>query len=72
MNESRKDRFDRLAEKRTNSVLNNLRLLGNLSNKSNYDYSEAEIRKIFSAIDNRLREVKLKFTSNRNEFFRLR
>jgi len=49
--------------------LDKLRLLGNLSNKINYDYSEEEVYKIFSAIDSQLKIIKAKFSgSTRREF----
>lgn len=69
MSETRSDRFKRLATQRTNAVLDKLRLLGNLSNKSSYEYSEEDLRKIFSAIDIQLRTIKTRFTgSKKNEF----
>lgn len=71
MNETRFDRFKRLATRRTNAALDKLRLLGNLSNKSNYDYSDEDIRKIFSAIETQIREIKSKFTKGKKNDFRL-
>lgn len=71
MNETRSDRFKRLATHRTNAVLDKLRLLGNLSNKSSYEYSEEELRKIFSAIDLQLRTVRMKFTGATKSEFKL-
>lgn len=69
MNENRSDRFKRLATRRTNAVLDKLRLLGNLSNKSNYDYTEEDLRKIFSAIETQLRVIKSRFSgAKKNEF----
>ncbi len=65
--ESRSDRFKRLATKRTNNILNLVRLLGNLSNKSTYDYSDEDINKIFSAIENQLRIAKAKFSSSKKK-----
>lgn len=54
--ESKRDRFVRIAEARTNKVLDSLRLLSNCSNKTNYEYSEKDIKKIFAEIE---KEVKL-------------
>lgn len=71
MTETRKERFIRLAIYRTNAVLEKLRILGNLSNKSNYDYTNEEINKIFYAIDSQLRNVKARFTSKRKSEFKL-
>lgn len=69
--ESRQERFKRLATRRVNNLLNQLRLLGNLSNKSSYDYSEEEVNKIFSAIEGQLRIAKAKFLSHRKKEFKL-
>jgi len=69
--EHRKDRFKRLATKRTNRLLNQIRLLGNLSNKSTYDYSDEEVNKIFSAIEDQLKIAKIKFRSHRKKEFAL-
>lgn len=71
MSETRSDRFKRLATQRTNAVLDKLRLLGNLSNKSNYEYSEEEIRKVFSAIDDDIKRIKAKFNSIHKQRFTL-
>lgn len=71
MSESRPERFKRLANHRTNEVLKKLRILGNLSNRTNYDYSQEEINKIFSAIDSQLRIVKIKFTGGTKKEFKL-
>ncbi len=69
--ETRKEKFKRLATYRTNNILHTLRLLGNLSNKSNYDYDEEDIKKIFSTIDLELRKAKTKYLTNRNTNFKL-
>ncbi len=71
MGETRSERFKRLATARTTAVLDKLRLLGNLSTKANYDYSEEEVNKIFSAIDSQLRTIKAKFSGNIKREFKL-
>ncbi len=71
MQEDRAQRFKRIATYRTNEVLDKLRLLGNLSNKTNYDYAGDEVNKIFSAVETQLKIVKAKFSSSKkikNEF----
>jgi len=73
-NETKSERFRRLAEKRTNSVIKCIRILGNCSNKSMYSYSKEEVDKIFNAISNKLKDSKSKFRfkENSNEnFFKL-
>lgn len=62
MNEKEKqERFNRIAANRTNKILDMLRLLGNCSNTSNYSYSQEQVKKIFSAIENEVKEQKSKF-----------
>ena len=57
----KRERFLKLAEKRTNKLLNDLRLLGNCSNKANYEYTDEEVRQMFSSIDSELKRVKALF-----------
>lgn len=61
MEESRRQRFKRLANKRVNKLLNQLRVLGNLANRSYYDYNEEYINKMFKAVDSQLKSAKGKF-----------
>lgn len=70
--ETRETRFKRIAEKRTNDIIHKIRLLGNCSNRSSYDYSEEQINKIFAAIERTAREAKAKFTyTQRKKEFKL-
>lgn len=55
------ERFKRVAEGRTNKIIDQIRLLGNCANKSNYEYSDDEVKRIFSAIEIELKEAKSKF-----------
>jgi hypothetical protein len=58
-------RFKRVAERRVNRLLNDLRLLGNTSNKSLYRYEEAEVEKIFATLTQAITEVRGKFRSRK-------
>ena len=69
--ESRNERFKRIATRRTNNILNQIRLLGNLSNKSTYEYSQEEVNKIFSTIEAQLRITKAKYHSHGRKVFKL-
>ena len=60
----KRERFKKVAVARTNKILNDLRLLGNCSNKNNYQYDEKDLKKIFSAIENELKKTKAKFLGN--------
>ena len=61
MEETRKERFKRIASKRTNEVLDKIRILGNCANKSSYDYTDEEVNKIFFEIDKQLKLIKARF-----------
>jgi len=68
---NKRERFKRLAEYRTNEVLKRLRVLGNCSNRSAYEYNEEEIAKIFSEIERAVRENKSKFHFPKSKKFKL-
>jgi len=69
--ESKKEKFKRLADYRTNEILKKIKVLGNCSNKSAYEYTEEDINKIFSAIDKKTREMKAKFHFSKYKEFKL-
>ena len=60
--ETKRDKFVRLAEARTNKIIDMIQLLGNCSNSGAYDYTQQDVDKIFTAIENELREAKKKFS----------
>lgn len=67
----KRDRFVKIAENRTNKIIDMIKLLGNCSNKNNYSYTEEDVKQIFSAIDQELKITKTKFQeaqSNKKEF----
>ena len=70
-NENPEQRFKRIAALRTNAVLDKLRILGNLSNRQMYSYSDEDINKIFLAINKKIKEVRVKFNSQKQERFKL-
>ena len=66
------ERFKRVAEGRTNKIIEQIRLLGNCANRSNYEYSDEEVKKIFSAIENELKVTKSKYLAKtQNKKFEL-
>jgi hypothetical protein len=68
----KREKFKRFAVKRTNNVLNQLRVLGNLSNRSAYEYTEEEVTKVFSEIEKVVKEAKSHFHfSKKNKEFKL-
>ncbi len=64
MSESNREKFIRLAEKRVNNAIKAINLIGNLSNKSNYSYSEADLDKIFSALNSEMKDCRAKFKNS--------
>ena len=44
------EKFVELAEKRVNKTIKDLRLIGNLANKTNYDYENIDVKKIILRI----------------------
>lgn len=68
MDESRRQRFKRLATKRVNKALNQLRILGNLANKSYYDYTDDDVYKMFKALDSQIKVLKGKFHTGPSKF----
>lgn len=64
-------RFKKVATYRTNQIIKYLDLLSNCSNKNNYEYNQSDVNKIFSAIDDALRDTKLKYKSKRKDHFEL-
>jgi len=69
--ETKREKFLRLATQRTKEILTRLRILGNCADKQRYEYTESDIRKIFSAIEEQLKEVRGKFTTVKEKEFKL-
>lgn len=59
--ETSRERFKRLATLRTNAILKRLKVLGNCSNRSAYEYIKEDIDKIFSEIEGYAKEIRGKF-----------
>lgn len=64
---NKRDRFLEVAEKRTNAVLERIRILGNCANKNIYEYENEEIVKIFKIIQKQLDDTKLLFKKNKRK-----
>ena len=64
--EEDREKFKRLAEQRVTKVLKQIKLVGNLSNRSNYEYSDGDVKKIYRAIKGALDEMKARFDSKGN------
>lgn len=67
--ETKREKFIRLAENRVNSTIKEINLIGNLANKSNYDYRKDDVDKIIKTLKKSVSDLESKFSSkNRSEF----
>ena len=57
-NNKKAENFVRLAEARTNKIIDMVLLIGNLSNKTNYSYTDEQVKAIFDSIQQALDETK--------------
>lgn len=73
MENTKREKFIRLAESRVNKALKDIRLIGNLSNKNNYDYEQSDVNKIIGILEQEIKSVKMKFetTKQKNKQFKL-
>ena len=70
--ETDREKFIRLATKRVNNALKSIQLIGNLSNRGNYDYADKDIERIFSALTTEIKNCRERFSAsgskNKNGF----
>ena len=71
MSDDKRSKFTKIAEARTNKIIDMIRLLSNCSNRSYYDYSEEDIRKIFNAVEREIKLAKAKFEGTKKSKFSL-
>jgi len=65
--ESKHEKFVRIATGRTQKVLDSLRILGNCANTQTYEYTKEEVERIFKSIRSAMEEVRHKFAIKINE-----
>jgi len=63
MEESRNERFRRLAASRGDRLIREIALLGNLASRKNYEYTQSEVEALFAPIETEIREVRALFDS---------
>lgn len=68
----KRDKFLRLVEKRMSNALHDIKLVGNLSNRSAYEYTEKDVRQITKALEEAVAELRQRFrnptSTGRTEF----
>ena len=60
----RRMKFAELATKRVNRATQAIRTIGNLSNRSNYDWTERDVKKIVRELRKAVKEVEDRFLGN--------
>ncbi len=56
--DSKRDKFVRIAEKRTANAMKTIRIIGKLGNKAHYEYDEKDVKKIISALSKEVESLK--------------
>ena len=62
--ESKRNKFIRIAEARTNKIISMIQLLGNCANPASYEYTEKDFSDIFNTIEKEVRIAKSKFNAS--------
>ncbi len=61
------ERFQRVAERRTNQVIEKLRVLGNCANPYQYEYTEEEAERMLAAIEGEVQRIRSLFEPQKRE-----
>lgn len=61
MVETKREKFIRLAENRMNNALKQIELLGNLANRSTYEYSQEDVEKIIRSLKTSISDLEHTF-----------
>jgi len=69
--ETKEQRFKRIAERRVQRVLDALRGLSHLSNRRMYQWNDAQLEKIWQAVDKELKACRESFEHSEPDEFRL-
>ncbi|MGE6400243.1 hypothetical protein [Bacillus cereus] len=59
-------KFEELGEKRMNESIKKIRLIGNLANRNNYDYTDEHVKAIISTLESEIQLLKNKFRKEDN------
>lgn len=57
----KREKFEELGEKRMNEAIKKIRLIGNLANRNNYDYTDKHVKDIISTLEAEIQILKSKF-----------
>jgi hypothetical protein len=60
----KRDKFVELAEARVSRAMQAIRVVGNLSNRNNYEYSDDDVKKIVKALSSEIEAMQGRFRSS--------
>lgn len=66
-NETKEEKFVRLGEGRVNDAIKKIRLISNLSNKNNYEYTQEQVNEIIQVLKNEIEDLEKKFVSQQQK-----
>lgn len=67
MREKDREKFIRLANKRVNTAIKTLQLIGNLSDRSNYHYTDDDVRKIIDTLKAEVQRCEERFQTGKKD-----
>ena len=62
-NTEKREKFVELAENRTRNAIKAIRVIGKLGNKNAYEFTEVDVKKIASALNREIEEMKKRMSS---------
>ncbi len=65
----KRDKFIKLAEKRTINAIKAIRVIGKLGNKNAYQFDESDVQKIVRALSKEIDALKTRMSSNSSKEF---
>ncbi|WP_194775021.1 hypothetical protein [Pararhodonellum marinum] len=68
MKSDKRKRFEKVAENRVEKILDGLRLLGNCSNKNNYEFTKEDVDYMFDEIRRAMKDSQAKFENEFNKY----
>lgn len=63
----RRERFEKIASKRVQKILDDMNVLANCSNRNNYEYTEADVKKMIGAIRGQLKQLEMAFSDRQGD-----
>jgi DNA repair photolyase len=69
--ETKEERFQRIAERRVQRVVDSIRSLAQTSNRRMYSWNDGQMKKIWNAIEDELRTCKISFEKAKKTEFKL-